>query len=417
MLNKNVSYNSLLIKELDTISSKFLSTYKAKNTNLVRFFDGDFIDRASYLASTVFPNGKVAIFYTIKTLDDYAEKLNIKLKSVGLDTINFVVDSDNTLDVNKLNKYFLLPDDVRGIIVTDSTLIKMTEYICSVKNIALVAPINDFIFKPISNRIYVKNGNEIDYVKVSLDRYFIVDTLSLSKSDKKADAYALIMGRLISLLDYRVRTCVDVKNRDVNLYNFAKESIVKVFNIFSYNYQSQTELLIYTLLKLELANLYLDGELDDFSAVNNACYLYGSSEILMDAIGAFINLYSVGFSSDYDNILSVVDYNEIFDELKDKSYLNQLDLLKSLLDRSNTFINNSEKLKSYSLNLTAEVDGLKKAYQKIKKSFILLGGKLLTDEQKDEKRYVDAIKYAGDLPLSFNGMSILSEKGINRLIQ
>ena len=63
------------------------------------------------------------------------------------------------------------------------------------------------------------------------------------------------------------------------------------------------------------------------------------------------------------------------------------------------------------------MDGLKKAYQKIKKSFILLGGKLLTDEQKDEKRYVDAIKYAGDLPLSFNGMSILSEKGINRLIQ
>lgn len=416
MFNKSVSYNSPLIKELDTISSKFLATYKGVKTNLVRFFDGDFIDRASYLASTIFPNGKVAVFYTDKTLGEYAEKLNAKLKSIGCDTLSFVLEKNSSLDITELNKYFLLPDDVRGIIVTDCSLIKMAEYICSVKNMALISIINDFVLKPISNRVYIKNGNEVDYVKVSLDRYFIVDTLSLLKSDKKADAYALIMSRLISLLDYRVRTCTDVKSRDVSLYNFVKESVVKVFNIFSYNYQSQTELLIYTLLKLELANLYLDGELDDFSAVNNACYLYGSNEVLMDAIGAFINLYSVGFLSDYDNILSVVDYNEIFNNIKDKSYLNELDLLRSLKDRSNVFINNSEKFKSYSLNLTAEVDGLKQAYQKIKKSFILLGGKVLTDEQKDEKRYVDAIKYAGDLPFSFNGMSILSEKGINRLI-
>ena len=418
MFNKNYIYISPLVKELSQISQNCEKDYTLLKKYPVRFYDGDFIEKTLSLCKHLTPLSKVVIFSTTNSFSCFGEELNVRLRGQQNQTVNFIIEEKQKVDIAFIQKVINFSDDVRALIVTDSSLIKLAEYVCSIKNIILILRLDKFLSDGIlSNRVHVKNGEITDFVKVSVSRYVIIDLDKISKDENRAGCYAQIMSRTISLLDYRIKTCFKDFEPNVFAYDLVKQTILDLFNVFKYNYAKQSEVLICGLLKIELANLLTNGEIDDFSAISGFNYLYGNFEATIDAVGVLLGLYEVGYSDIYDKILNIVDYNEINLELKSKSYSGETELLKSLLNRSKDFTKNKKEISAISNLLVPEIKGLKPSFKKMEKTFVALGGKKLSEVDKISKEFTFAIRHCGDLPFGFNGMSLLSEKGITELIK
>ncbi len=418
MNNKVYNYNSQFVKELSQISHNAEKNYTAFKDFPVKFYDGDFVETALSLCKDLLPNAKVVIFSTSFSFARFGEELNVRLKGQRNQTVNFIIDENQAVDISFIKKIINFSEDVRGIIVTDTKLIRLAEYVCSIKNITLILRLEKFIEEGvIKNRIHVKNGEITDYVKISLSRHVIIDLEELSKDENRASCYAQIMGRTVSLLDYRIKTCFKDFTPDVFAYGLVKKTVLDVFNVFKYSYFKQSEVLICGLLKIEMANLLTNGEIDDFSAINGFNYLYANSEATMDAIGVLLGLYELGYSENYDKILSVVDYNKIDEELKSKSYSGETELLKWLLNRSKIFSKSKKDLSTISNLLIPEIQGLKNSFKKMEKTYLVLGGKKIADGLKNSSDFAFALKHCGNLPFAFNGMSLLSEKGVTEFLK
>ncbi len=418
MSNKVYNYNSQFVKELSQISHNAEKDYTAFKDFPVRFYDGDFVETALSLCKDLLPTAKVVIFSTASSFSKFGEELNVRLKGQRNHTLNFIIDENQAVDISFIKKIINFPEDVRGVVVTDTKLVRLAEYVCSIKNIALILRVDKFLDDGIiKNRIHVKNGEITDYVKVNLKRHVIIDIEELSKDENRAGCYAQIMGRTVSLLDYRIKTCIKDFKPDVFAYGLVKKTILEIFNLFKYSYFKQSEVLICGLLKIEIANLLTNGEIDDFSAINGFNYLYGNSEATIDTIGMLLGLYELGYSENYDKILSIVDYNKINDELKSKSYSGETELLKWLLNRSKIFSKSKKDLSTISNLLIPEIQGLKSSFKKMEKTYLVLGGKKIADGVKNSSDFTFALKHCGNLPYGFNGMSLLSEKGVSEFIK
>lgn len=418
MNNKVYNYNSQFVKELSQISHNAEKNYTAFKDFPVKFYDGDFVETALSLCKDLLPNAKVVIFSTPSSFSKFGEELCVRLNGQRNKAINFIIEENQDVDISFIKKIINFSEDVRGIIVTDTKLIRLAEYVCSIKNITLILRLDKFIEEGvIKNRIHVKNGEITDYVKVSLSRHVIIDLEELSKDENRASCYAHIMGRTVSLLDYRIKTCFKDFTPDVFAYGLVKKTVLDVFNVFKYSYFKQSEVLICGLLKIEMANLLTNGEIDDFSAINGFNYLYANSEATMDAIGVLLGLYELGYSENYDKILSVVDYNKIDEELKSKSYSGETELLKWLLNRSKIFSKSKKDLSTISNLLIPEIQGLKNSFKKMEKTYLVLGGKKIADGLKNSSDFAFALKHCGNLPFAFNGMSLLSEKGVTEFLK
>lgn len=418
MSNKVYNYNSQFVKELSQISHNAEKNYTAFKSFPVRFYDGDFVETVLSLCKDLMPTARVVIFSTASSFSRFGEELNVRLKGQRNQTLNFIIDENQAVDISFVKKIINFSEDVRGVVVTDAKLVRLAEYVCSIKNIALILRVDKFLNDGIiNNRIQVKNEETFDYVKVNLKRHVIIDIEELSKDENRASCYAQIMGRTVSLLDYRIKMCLKEFTPDVFAYGLVKKTVLDVFNLFKYTYFKQSEVLICGLLKIEIANLLANGELDDFSAINGFNYLYGNFQALIDAIGMLLGLYELGFSENYDKILSVVDYNKINEELKSKSYSGETELLKWLLNRSKTFSKNKKEISTITNFLISEIQGLKSSFAKMEKTYLVLGGKKISESDKNSSDFIFAIKHCGNLPHSFNGMSILSEKGMSEFLK
>lgn len=418
MSNKVYNYNSQFVKELSQISHNAEKNYTAFKDFPVKFYDGDFVETALSLCKDLLPTAKVVILSSASSFSKFGEELNVRLKGQRNQTVNFIVDENQDLDISFIKKIINFSEDVRGVVVTDTKLVRLAEYVCSIRNITLILRVDKFLDDGIiKNRIHVKNEETFDYVKVNLKRHVIIDMKELSKDENRANCYAQIMGRTVSLLDYRIKTCLKEFNPDVFAYGLVKKTILEIFNVFKYSYFKQSEVLICGLLKIEIANLLTNGEIDDFSAINGFNYLHGNFQATIDAIGMLLGLYELGFSENYDKILSIVDYNKINKELKSKSYSGETELLKWLLNRSKIFSKSKKDLSTISNLLIPEIQGLKNSFKKMEKTYLVLGGKKIADGLKNSSDFTFALKNCGNLPYGFNGMSLLSEKGVSEFIK
>lgn len=418
MSNKVYNYSSQFVKKLSQFSNNVEKNYTSFKNFPVRFYDGDFVETALSLCKDLLPTAKVVVFSTANSFSHFGEELNVRLKGQLNQTVNFIIDDNQELNLSIVKKIINFSEDVRGIIVTDIKLVRLAEYVCSIKNISLILRVDKFLNDGIiKNRIHVKNGETFDYVKVDLKRHVIIDMEELSKDENRSSCYVQIMSRVVSLLDYRIKTCFKDFVPDAFAYGQVKETILDIFGVINYSYYKQVEVLICGLLKIEVVNLLINGEIDDFSAISGFNYLYGNSEATIDAIEILLGLYELGYSEKYDKILSVVDYNKINEELKSKSYSGETELLKWLLNRCQLFSKNKKELSAVSNFLIPEIQGLKNSFEKIKKTYHVLGGKNYSDKNKKSSNFNFAIKHCGNLPLSFNGMSLLSEKGVTEFIK
>lgn len=418
MSNKVYNYNSQFVKELSQISHNIEKDYTVFKDFPVRFYDGDFIETAISLCKDLLPTAKVVVFSTPSSFSKFGEELNVRLKGQRNQTVNFIIDENQEVNLSFIKNIINFPEDVRGVVVTDTKLVRLAEYVCSIRNIVLILRVDKFLDDGIvKNRIHVKNGEITDYVKVSLSRHVIIDLEELSKDENRASCYAQIMGRTVSLLDYRIKTCFKDFTPDVFAYGLVKKTILDVFNIFKYSYFKQSEVLICGLLKIEMANLLTNGEIDDFSAINGFNYLYGNFQATIDAVDVLLGLYELGYSENYDKILSIVDYNQINEELKAKSYSGETELLKWLINRSKIFSKSKKDLSTISNLLIPEIQGLKSSFEKMEKTYLVLGGKKLLESDRNSSNFVFAIKHCGNLPFGFNGISLLSEKGVTEFLK
>ena len=417
MFYKNYNYNSPLIKELSQISQNAEKDYALIRDFPIRFYDGDFIETVLFLCKNLTPSAKVVIFSTATSFSVFGEELNVRLNGQRNKTLNFIIDENQNVDLSLAKNLINFSDDVRAIIVSDLKLVKLAEYVCSIKNIPLILRLDKMLDDGVlNNRIHVYNGEAVDYVRVSVQRHIVIDLESIQKSDNRASCYAQIMSRAVSLLDYRIKTCFKDFVADRFAYELVKQTVLDIFNVFKYSYTKQAEVLVCGLLRIEFANILTSGELDDFSAIKGACYLYGSTQLTMDGIGVLLGLYELGYSDKYDKSLNVVDYNQIALDIKDKGYFGETEILKSLLKRSKNFAKYKKDLSTISNLLISEIQGLKQSFNKMEKTYYALGGKALSETEKTSKQFFFAIKHCGDLPFGFNGMSLLSEKGITETI-
>ena len=92
-------------------------------------------------------------------------------------------------------------------------------------------------------------------------------------------------------------------------------------------------------------------------------------------------------------------------------------MLKWLINRSKIFSKSKKDLSTISNLLIPEIQGLKSSFEKMEKTYLVLGGKKLSESDRNSSNFVFAIKHCGNLPFGFNGMSLLSEKGVTEFLK
>ena len=298
--------------------------------NLPNFYSGDSIEGVCKAVSKVAPFGKVAVVYTKDGFNNYCKALTTSLKGIGAKPINFIMPdlefSSGIFSLESLYELFYFPEDVRAVITLESSLICEISYYASVLDIPAVYCINNLTeYNMLPYRVNVKNFNRVDEVIITCKRHIIIDESKiLNCKDCSALTFAYIQSKIPAFFDYAFNLLISGKNEknskshdksnDYNdkVYNYAIQALKETYSIIAQPIKDININLLYNLLKINLSNCLLKGELLDYSSIYCALKLLknDSAYTMLNLTLKIIGIYQLFLSNEYNENQFFPDYNK-----------------------------------------------------------------------------------------------------------
>ena len=378
---------------------------------IAQFYYAKTVDNIAKLVSNVAPCAKLAVF----TMQNSAKKcveITDAMKKFQLKPITVVLE-DGDLSTESVAGLFNIAEDVRGVVVTDYQLFDLASYFATVRNIPLVNLVYEFYPKRLlSNRVYIKNFGKLDAFGISVKRHVVfVEKKALSEFEL-SNAYAYVVSKMVSLIDYRIRCILEHQEIDKKAYLIAREAIVSALVLTLNDKIASEKLLIYCMM-LEVADNMTEGKLLTLSAPSIAQYLTSGSfcadsgiELLAQCV--LLELYDKCFSIDFSKATLSPDYLDRAEVLSRLTCFNEKEILKGLQRQVSTFNCKGKKISGLKQLLKEEIANTAKLSLKIMNRYFELGGK----SDYDTADIAMAVKLSGDTPLSINGMSLVRESAI-----
>ncbi len=394
--------------------------YSDKEKLNIEFYQGDLIDNIIKLITKIAPFGKVALVCYEDTFASFIKPLAEQLKKCGIKPIAmlFKYGSDDT--VKSVSQLFSFPEDVRAIIMVDAGLYRLCSYFASVKQIPIICGLNGFDTHGIcDNLICLKNGDKIDKISLDVKKYVIIDDLLYDKKDGIYKAYANVMSRTVSLIDYRMRHANNGTILSPYLFDYFKDAVTETFNFDGMEQKERAVLFVKNALTIELVNALSHGEFTFSSAETVVLRLLNGFKssfdygLLLYVSVKILNIYDVYFNCKASSLLTFTDYNEYIDVLCREFKLNETQLLDGMQEQLAYIKKGKSRSEGAKFKLKKEVSTLNKLGVKTLERFKALGGRI----NAIDDRLKIALKHCGDTFYGINTMSLAREAGVTEFIQ
>lgn len=340
---------------------------------------------------------------TLKHCTDYARTI----KGAGA-SMSTVVVSEFDLTIENLSSLFVLPDDVRMVMVSDVELIDFALYYASLKSLPVVVIPDTPSFNGIlKTKISVLVGDKIDKITANVDRHVILSG-SLEPC-QIADVYAFIMSKLVALIDCRINRAVFKSTINKKAFDLIKQSVLSTFNILSVSEDRRKDVLIYNALAIELASMLSKGNITETSSESQATFLSGKkSSGIVSLIFAvqILKIYLQAINSNAD-FSSICDLNAIAEFMQEKTDVSSTLYLTNLTAQIKAIDKDSDNIKNTFLSLKDEVLSFVNLSDRILSTYTKLGGDIPKIPD-----YTSSLLHSGDTLEGANGMTLVREMNL-----
>lgn len=329
---------------------------------------------------------KVALF---KQHSSDKAQLNKLLIEQGITPIDVYVNNCKSLSVDLACNYVKLPEDVRLIVCTHSSLIFICKYIAKALKIKSLIVCDEYALSLFSNSLAVRCGGEITAVSVSENFfvYVIRDCIDFNI------AVTLLAHSVFRLLDCIFSKVVLGNNINIDLYSFAKRNLISgTMSLEQNDIASMLKHIVYAdyiLSQIQpLSTLDVVGSLCD-KVIEKSSVL----PICKHAFDSVINCLVK--KKDID----MPDFRQRVDELTVLFGLDRAFALKSVYSQINSLnVQTIDCIKEEIITLDNLFNGLNKLYKS-------RYAKTTPIDFQTER----AVLLSGDTPLLTNSMSVLRQ--------
>lgn len=403
-------------KKLNEISAETEKVAKAKWPVFTRVYAGDAKAKLAAVLKALAPEGKVLFVCNRDTFSAEGKKLSDFVASLGCKSYAAVFKS-GFHSVEDAGHALKAAEDARCVLVSDVELFGFAAYVAMIAKIPCVVAPSSFGYEDVVPSVTIlKNGKGFDRVKVRVPRYVILDEKTVAECDV-ASAFASVIARLPDFTDYRIACAAKKYDADKRAYSLMKNAVSSAFGLFAFSVKERAEKILEYKLAAELANVASGGRLCDYSSVKNTsylCYVKGAEKecVSPSIFRRVMGLYDLCCSGEYDDILEIPDYLARADYLSDLTGCGDKPFLQGLKAQCALYNENGQAVNKTKNSLKEEIRAQNAACEKAVRTFYALGGKDFAD-----KKLIDSlIKFSGDLPDSFNGMTVVRECGISEYL-
>ncbi len=400
------------LKKLNAVSAETEKGLSGKWRVFTRFYGGNAEQRLADVLKALAPEGKVIILFTSKSYARFGREALAFITSIGCKPIEKVLEGDIP-SVDDAGAVLSIAEEARCILAFDGELFGFASYSAMIAKMPCVFLLEKIGSEEVVSSVaLLKNGNGIERVKVRVPRYVVVDEDAVKRYDV-AEAYSGLISRLPDFADYRINCSIEKRAYDKRAYALFKEAVTSAFGIFSYGTEERCEKIAEYKFTAELANLASDGRLCDFSAMGNASYLFSAArkegqKPMLSFFSRIMQLYELCFSGEYDGILEIPDYLSRADKLSSLTGCDDKVFLTGLKKQCDLLSEVKKTAEKTALGLYEEVKAQRAVCDKAISTYYALGGRV-----KQDCSFTDEIiNLCGDLPASFNGMTLVRESGI-----
>lgn len=381
----------------------------------VDFSYGEGVESCLQLAKKYAPSGKVAILYFKNQYELYSEKFSNQLKANGNKPLHVVMPKTFSDSIESFSHLFNLPEDTRFIICTDNRLINATKYFASTRKIHCAFVVNSLdMIGALSPNLSIKTGEVIEEISVKCNIHLVLDSKNIYKNRQAiADAYAFICANSLALIDYRINAFLTEKKIDKNIYQLVSSAVIKAYPIFSFSKQTQPLAILESLLKIELANACVGGQIyKNFSAFWVAKNLT-EKELGTNTLACSIytaKVYSLYFSGKFSEVLLSPNFNQRAEYLSNALNVSEGYVLDQITKQDKFFNRKEPRIKNLVTKLNKDLNSFIACYDFMKGAVNALGSTCIVNTEE----IAPLIKHSGDLIL--NGMTLCRDGGITEMI-
>lgn len=400
------------LKKLNAVSAETEKILSAKWRVFTRFYGGNAERRLADVLKALAPEGKVIVLFTDESYARFGKKALTFIASIGCKPVEKVI-AVGIPSVDDAGAVLSVSEEARCVLAFDGELFGFASYCAMIAKVPCVFLLEKIGCEEVIPSVaLLKNGNGTERVKVRVPRYVVVDEDAVKRYDV-AEAYAGLISRLPDFADYRIKCSVEKRAYDKRAYALFKEAVTSAFGIFSYGTEERCEKIAEYKFTAELANLASDGRLCDFSAMGNASYLFSAARKegknpTLSFFSRIMQLYELCFSGEYEGILEIPDYLSRADELSSLTGCDDKVFLAGLKKQCDILCDVKKTAEKTASGLYEEIKAQRAVCDKAVSTYYALGGTV-----KQNCPFTDEIvNLCGDLPSSFNGMTIVRESGI-----
>ena len=370
------------------------------------FHDGDTVG----VISSVAPYGKTAVVYGKSAFTERGKIFTEQLKNAGLKPLNFIMPENASLNFKRVFDFIGVPEDVRAIVYFDRELKDIIAYIATIFNIPAVYVLTSINTEGVlPAKVPFFWDNSADFFPVNCVYHVILPKpVDYVDSEDIAEQFVNVTGKLVALSDYQVRLKFYGGKKNTAAYDVIKEATGEV----AASSWLDAESALFAGLKIEIADLSANGVI----TYNSAAYCFkritgfktekGTEIVLLKKLA---ELYSLCVTGEYP--FSVPDYNKRVRELSAVTGSDDGAFLNGFLKQLNCLKKHPD-IKKVKAAMKKELTELLSVVKSAEKTYTVLNGKAC----EDFSPYLKALKLCGDLPDTFNFMTLVRESGFTEFI-
>ncbi len=350
------------------------------------------------------PFSKILILCLVSTFCKRGKKIKEQLEERGNNAIVFAYEDDYSFNLESAVGLFNLPENIRGVIVTDNSLVALSKYFCSIKQIPCYYYCNQMdLAKITSPLIHIKSKKGIDKFFIDCKRVLVIDEDKNSSKIFFESVIDYLLNRAVSLMDYKFINIVLGLKENENLTNNLKRLLDFMIYI-DYKVIKRSDTL-QKILNFENAIQNEKSITLSFSSIDACLMLYGNENKLgLERVIAPLILKIYNKCLEINAPKGIVDYRKRAETVSKLFRIEQTPLLKNFYNQASLF--SSEK--TIITRLSKEKSFLEQMNNDIQK----LIKKTTMPKDIDSNKLCQAISSCGDTPFSLNGMSVFRQLGM-----
>ena len=392
--------------ETENFIKKLFDSFYKQHEFTIKF--GDYKENLKDFICKNTPYAKAGVLSLEDSFSKIGKQLTLFLKSLEIKPVSFVYSTPPQETIESAAGLFQLPEDVRLLIVTDSSLLPFAQYFCTVKKICLIfIPTTANFSGAFNKNVFIKTEDNLDCINVKKNTFTLID---FSIIDPLLDeCFEKSFSRFISVFDYLINRVLSGKK--------PIEKLIGIYNrlVLSFDFSNLSkENVVCFAIKTE-ALLSLMEQVSYFGADVFALKLVKKPNkgFSLAIALALSKIYSLVGVSDIP-LFNIENYSARADKVSLLTGVNSQVILENFKEQNQNFAKYGELAKERLFAFAKDYKNLQALEENILNAYYQLGG-AKDFEKKNNEALKKVINYLGDTPFYCNCPAFLRELGILKI--